>query len=43
MDGDGQHQASEIKYLLKDLNHNDLVIGSRNLKKLNVILLKEYF
>ncbi len=43
MDGDGQHQASEIKYLLKDLNHNDLVIGSRNLKKLNVISAKRIF
>ena len=40
MDGDRQHSASEINYLINELKTNDLAIGVRNLKKLDVISAK---
>ena len=43
MDGDRQHSASEINYLVNELKTNDLVIGVRNLKELDVILAKRLF
>jgi len=43
MDGDRQHSASEIKYLVNELENNDLVIGVRNLKELDVISAKRLF
>ena len=43
MDGDRQHSASEINYLINELGANDLVIGVRNLKELDVISTKRLF
>ena len=34
MDGDGQHSPKDINVLLNELNHSDLVIGSRDLENL---------
>ena len=35
MDGDGQHSSKDINVLLKELNHNDLVVGSRDLNNID--------
>ena len=43
MDGDRQHSPSNIKTLLSGLQENDLAIGVRNLKNLNVISIKRLF
>lgn len=36
MDGDGQHLANQIKYLLQDLSGDEIVIGARNFDISNV-------
>ena len=43
MDGDGQHSPKDILVLLKELKHNDLAIGVRNLDNTRSISKKRNF
>lgn len=43
MDGDGQHSANDIGCLIKELEHSDLVIGSRKLDTISNLSKKRIF